>query len=424
MLSLAAIFDWEMAQFDVKTAFLYGKLDFNIYMEVPEGLAVDGKKNVCLLKKALYGLKQEPRCWYETFSNFVHELGFKECIVDNSLYIGKIKVFYMYIILFVDDGLVLSSSLNVLNFVINSLKKRFEITIYTEPSTFLGVQISRNRKSREIYLHQNNYINKILEKFKYHMANAVDTPMICGLDLPVSRSIDKKYEYREAIGSLMFLTVVTRSDIAFAVNYLSRYLNCYAKEHWEAVTRVFRYLRGTSRYGLKLSGNDAKLESFCDSDYAGDKSKRKSTSGCVLKIGDETVTWGLKKQGIVALSTTVAEYVSAFEASREVVWVRQLLREVGHRCKTGIPFNIDNQSALRLIKNPEFHKRSKHIEVQFHYVRRCCKKRKIDVKYIPTKDNVFDVITKALSKPLFEKFRDQLEIVDLSDYCKFKVPES
>ena len=185
---------------------------------------------------------------------------------------------------------------------------------------------------------------------------------------------EKCVPYREAIGSLMFLAVTTRPDIAFSVNMVSRFQANPGQLHWNAVKRIFKYLKATSHYGIVYSPEDIdsfRLLGYSDADFAGDVDSRKSTSGYVFKISGGPVTWSTEKQSTVSTSTTEAEYIAASTAVKELLWLVQLLKDLdeSEMCSGGVPLLIDNQSAIKLIKNPVFHRRSKHIDVRYHFIR-------------------------------------------------------
>ena len=303
MLALAAYENLEMAQFDVSTAFLYGNLEEKIYMKIPEGLELSSREGKsCLLKKSIYGLKQSSRCWNRTFSRFLKDFGFKASASETSLYVGEINYRLVYLLLFVDDGLVLAKNKSDINIVIKALKDNFKITV-NEPDVFVGMQIVKSKNG--IFIHQSDYVNKILNRFGMSECNPATTPIETGTYLSKSeKCVD--VPYREAIGSLMFLAVVSRPDIAYAVNYLSRFLTGFGDCHWKAIKRIFRYLKGTLNFGISFKNNLNNLEivGYCDADYAADVDTRRSTSGHVFYLANGPVSWLSQRQSSVVLSTT------------------------------------------------------------------------------------------------------------------------
>ncbi|XP_046750287.1 secreted RxLR effector protein 161-like [Diprion similis] len=179
-----------------------------------------------------------------------------------------------------------------------------------------------------------------------------------------SESVDS-VPYREAVGSLMFLAIVSRPDISFAVNNASKFLNNHDSNHWRAVKRIFAYLLGTANFGIvyRSGGSESNLIGFSDADYAADLETRRSTTGYLFCLSGGPVTWSSKRQKSIALSTTEAEYVALSLAGKEATWLRVLLRDIEYQCENPTVIHVDNQSAIRLAKNPEFHQRTKHIDV-------------------------------------------------------------
>ncbi|XP_071637520.1 uncharacterized protein [Temnothorax longispinosus] len=189
--------------------------------------------------------------------------------------------------------------------------------------------------------------------------------------------------------------MVSRPDIVFAVNTASKFLNTHTLTHWRAVKKIFAYLVDTVNVGIEYrsGGSDSKLVGFSDADYAGDLEARRSTTGYVYSLANGSVTWSSRRQKMVTLSTTKAEYVAASSAAKEAVWLRHLLCEIGHRCENATTLIVDNQSAIKLAKNPEFHERTKHIDVRCHHIREMIENGEIKVVYIPSEMQKADILT-------------------------------
>lgn len=208
----------------------------------------------------MYGLKQSPRCWNEKFSSILKQFNFKEIEADKSIFVGYIRNFKVILALFVDDGLLAAKSKEVLESVIEYFKRFFNITL-GDCSKFVGVEIKRNRIEKSIFIHQSLYTKKIIDRFKVNTAKAVSTPSDPhSILIPVDPENVKECKesivpYREAVGSLLFLAIVSRPDIAHAVNIVSKFLNNHNVIHWRAVKRIFAYLVGTPNYGIKYAGN-------------------------------------------------------------------------------------------------------------------------------------------------------------------------
>ena len=214
---------------------------------------------------------------------------------------------------------------------------------------------------------------------------------------------EERFPYRELIGSLMFLCTVTRFDLAYAMNLMSRFLDNHNVNHWEAAKRILKYLKGTIAYGIlyRSSGSNCDLIGYCDTDFAGDMQTRKSTSGYVFLYCNGPISWCAQRQKIVTLSSTAAEYVSASAATREIVWLRKLFNDIGFPCTKSTMLNIDNQSAIQLVKNPVLHRRTKHIEIQYHFIKEKYECGAVNVQYVPSELQLADIFTKALAREQF-----------------------
>lgn len=401
--------DLEMIQFDIKTAFLYGKLEDEIYMELPEGLCRKGTGEpvVCKLDKALYGLKQSPRCWNQEFISFLKQFNFKEGNADKCILNGEVDGEKVFLALFVDDGLIATKNTSVLEKIVRALKDSFEITT-GDASIFIGLQIERDRENKRMFLHQESYVKQIIQKFGMAEANTLSVPADphTSLELASEESSSRScVPYREAVGSLLFLCTVSRVDIAYAVNAASRFVEKHDESHWKAVKRIFRYLAGTIKFGIIYERDSLgfKLLGYSDADFAGDQTTRRSTTGYVFVLAGGPITWSSHRQKLVTLSTTEAEYVAGSEAAKELIWLRYLLKDIGYHCQSGSELFVDNLSAINITKNPELHKRTKHIDIKYHFIREKVSSKEITVKYVSTKLQMADFLTKALPKERFQE---------------------
>jgi hypothetical protein len=413
LLSIVAIHDLELHQMDVKTAFLNGVLEEDIYMQQPEGFIETGKEQlVCKLKRTLYGLKQSPRVWYQTIDKFFAETGFKRVEGDYGLYVIWNEDVKCIIALYVDDLLLACNSVLYMDKLKLALHNEYEMKDLGEAKFVLGIKIERDRPRRVIYLHQQQYIENVLERFNMNECKPVTTPMEVSVRLTKSLApvTDKEKQemsavpYQSAVGSLMYAMTCTRPDIAFAVSTVSRFCSNYNTAHWTAVKRIMRYLKGTAHYRLQLGGGAAVLLSgYCDADWAGDLDERKSTTGYAFYIGVGLVSWNSKRQTTVALSTAEAEYMSATQAVKEALWLKQLLTEIGFTQSHPILIHSDNQGCIALTKNPAYHSRTKHIDIRHHFIRDSVEVGDIELQYCATDDMVADVLTKALARDKHEK---------------------
>ncbi|RKK64725.1 Retrovirus-related Pol polyprotein from transposon TNT 1-94 [Fusarium oxysporum] len=411
--AIAAALDLELEQMDVKTAFLYGDVEEEIYIAQPQGFD-DKSGKVFRLRKALYGLKQSPRIWYQTLSSFLDTLGFKPLNADVGVFIRGTT----YIAVYVDDLLIAGPDKEEIRQIKASLNKKFEMTDLGPCQYYLGMSIWRERRNKAIFLSQRAYVEKVLREFDMSESKPVATPLNTSRFQPVpdeyNASEATKLWYARAIGSLMYAMLGTRPDIAFAVSLCSRYLVNPTNEHVQAVKRIMRYLRGTINLGLAFSGPLRPLVGYTDSDWAGDHDTRRSTAGYVFNVGTGAISWNSKRQPTVALSSCEAEYMGQTQCAKEAIWLRGLLRELLAQYKHGdLQTTIlygDNQGAIAMAKNPQFHARTKHIDLQWHYVRERALDGDVELQYVPTEQQIADGLTKALPKDRFIAFRNALGI--------------
>lgn len=396
-------------------------MEEEIYLQLPEGFDIEDTEGlVCKLLKSLYGLKQASRCWNEKFVGFLKNFKFKNIESDKCVFIGIVKCFIVYLALYVDDGLLISESQSAIDEVLRYLKSHFNVTVDVA-NEFVGMQIERNREKGMLQISQPCYIDKILAKFNMTEANPLSVPAEPGLYLNKhdtdgnKRVKNERFPYREAVGSLLFAARVCRVDIEYAVNYASQFLDSFGQEHWQAVKRILRYLKGTRNYGITFgnSGSYTSVTGFTDADYAGCLETRRSRSGFVFLLNGGPICWSSQKQSIVALSTAEAEYIALTHGTKEALWLRQMLKDLEYPCES-IPIYVDNQSAIKQAKNTEFHKRSKHIDVRYHFVREVVNQKEIEIAYVESKEQLADIFTKPLAKQQFCYLREQLNIQDTS----------
>jgi hypothetical protein len=414
--AIAAAYDLEIHQMDVKTAFLNADIDEEIYIRPPEGsCSPDGDKTkVWRLRKAIYGLKQASRMWYQKLDTFLSSVGFTRCNFDHSVYIKWSKddngIDTITIVVVYVDDITIAGKSHLVSVLKIQLSKEFEMSDLGDISFIIGINVIRDRPNRLIRLSQRQYALDILEKYNMSDCKPVSTPLDPGCKLSHSMCPKTPHEiedmkgvpYRNVVGSLMYLMVCTRPDIADSVGIVSQFMQNPGRPHWAAVQHILRYLRGTVYTVLELGGNVENqiiLSGHSDSDYAGDLDGRKSTSGHCFSLGRGMISYQSKRQSCVALSTTEAEYMACSSASREAVWLRGALAELGCIQTGPTVIQEDNQGCIALVKNPVNHERTKHIDVRFHFIRDCVEKGAIKIRYCPTKDMIADILTKPLHRP-------------------------
>jgi len=400
--------------------YLNGYIEEEIYMRQPLGYN-DGSGHVCRLKQSLYGLKQAGNIWNKELNQNLQDLGFCQLKSDVCCYLRRVKDKFEILFVWVDDIVSMANNKSRNNLVEKEIGGRFKIKSLSRPTLLLGMHITHDPLQNRIRISQTSYINSLLQKFGLDQANPVTTPMDPNVKLDDfgnnEESTDDKIStsYATLIGSLMYLAIATRPDIAFTVNRLAQFSSNPKPAHWTAVKRIFRYLKGTRNYALTYGGDDIELNQdlniFCDADWASSHD-RKSTSGYVITIAGGAVAWSSKKQTTVALSTPEAKYVTATHVVKQVLWHRSLLTELGIPIPDTSTIFSDNQSTCAIAHHPEFHARTKHIDIAFHFLRDFVQDGIIDVVYIRTDLNLADLFTKGLTRKTHDNLTYKIGVID------------
>ncbi|GJU20123.1 putative ribonuclease H-like domain-containing protein [Tanacetum coccineum] len=400
-LAYASFMGFIVYQMDVKSAFLYGTIEEEVYVCQPPGFEdPQFPDKVYKVEKALYGLHQAPRAWYETLSTYLIENGFRRGTIDKTLFIKKDKGDILLVQVYVDDIIFGSTKKSLCDEFEGLMHKRFQMSSMGELTFFLGLQVQQKKDG--IFISQDKYVADILKKFDFATVKTASTPMEPNKALIKDEEADSVdvHLYRSMIGSLMYLTA-SRPDIMFAVCACARFQVTPKMSHLHAVKRIFRYLKGQPKLGLWYPRDSPfDLEAFSDSDYAGASLDRKSTTGGCQFLGKRLISWQCKKQTIVANSTTEAEYVAAANCCGQVLWIQNQMLDYGFNFMNTKIF-IDNESTICIVKNPVFHSKTKHIEIRHHFIRDCYEKKLIQVIKIHTDHNVADLLTKAFDVSRF-----------------------
>ena len=415
LLAYASHHDFKLYQMDVKSAFLNGPLKELVYVKQPPGFEdPDHPSHVYELHKALYGLKQAPRAWYDHLTAFLSEKGFQIGLIDSTLFTKRVKGELFVCQIYVDD-IIFGSTNHAINVEFeNLMTKEFAMSMMGELKFFLGFQVKQLRGGT--FINQALYIQDMLKRFKMQDVKPMKTPMPTNGQLnldPNGKDVDQKV-YRSMIGSLLYLCA-SRPDIMLSVCMCARFQSAPKESHFSAVKRILRYLVHTPNLGLWYpKGATFKLLGYSDSDWAGDKVDRKSTSGSCQFLGRSLVSWSSKKQNCVSLSTAEAEYIAAGSCCAQLLWMRQTLMDYGVKCDK-VPLWCDNESAIKIAENPVQHSKTKHIEIFHYFIRDHVAKGNIELLHVYTEKQLADIFTKPLDEARFRELRHELNIVDISN---------
>ncbi|KAK6148203.1 hypothetical protein DH2020_019115 [Rehmannia glutinosa] len=386
-------------------------LEEEVYVEQPPGFEQKtiGDK-VYKLKKALYGLKQAPRAWYDTLSQFLTDNGFTKGKVDRTLFRIQDGESILLVQIYVDDIIFGSTNKELCDEFSNLMQGKFEMIMMGELTFFLGLQVKQLKDGT--FISQTKYTRDLMKKFGMEEKSSVKIPMNTSVKMDMDadgKTVDQK-RYIVLIGSLLYLTA-SRSDITFAVGVCARFQSAPKESHMTAAKRILRYLKGCQEVGLWYPKEGGfKLIGYSDSDYAGCRVDRKSTSGTCQMLGNRLVSWFSKKQNSIATSTAEAEYIDAGSYCAQVLWMRQQLRDYDFEEKE-IPIICDNTSAIAITQNPVLHSRTKHIDVRYHFIRDHVEKKDITLEYISTNKQLADIFTKPLCESRFDELKHELGLI-------------
>lgn len=402
-------------QMDVKSAFLHGDIKDEIYLSLPKGYTDNNM--VCKLKKSLYGLKSSPKNWNDKFNSVMLSEGFKQCKTDYGLYVKQYNGQIVYLLLYVDDLLISGTDIECVNKTKEMLKRNFSMKDLGLAKYFLGISIEQDAINGILKISQKAFLKQILQKYNMSECKSVATPMDSkfktdSLNKQKSESQELETRCRQLIGCLLYAVLGSRPDLCACVSILSRFQKCASEELWNMLKRVLRYIKGTIDLSLvfERNKNDVIIVGYVDSDWGGDLVDRRSTAGFVFKIFGSPVSWCTRKQPSVALSSTEAEYMALSMATAEACWLKQLITDFFINVEYVLIYE-DNQSSIKVAKNPVLHKRMKHIDIKHHFIREKIVEGLIKLSYVETSEQVADLLTKPLSSPTFVKLRGYLNLM-------------
>ncbi|KAJ0558737.1 putative RNA-directed DNA polymerase [Helianthus annuus] len=418
IIAIAASKGWPVHHLDVKSAFLNGDLQEEVYVVQPEGFKVKGKEHlVYKLHKALYGLRQAPRAWNSKLDKTLKELGFNKCVHEQAVYTLNKSGSQLIVGVYVDDIIVTGSKISDVDKFKEKMKTLFDMSDLGLLSYYLGIEVQQNDKG--ITLKQSAYAKKILKLAGMADCNAAQYPMENKLQLTKEgegAEVDPTH-YRRLIGSLRYL-LHTRPDLCYSVGVVSRYMENPKQSHLTAVKHIIRYIKGTIHNGLKYqAGGDGRLVGYSDSSFGTDVEDRRGTSGTVFYFANNVITWSSQKQRTVALSSCEAEFMAATTAACQALWLRNLLSEVSGSESQCVELMVDNEGAIALMKNPVFHGRSKHIDTKYHFIRECVERGLIVVKHVNGNLQKADIFTKSLPRLKFAEMKSLIGVKECEELC-------
>ena len=402
MLAITPTKKLHIQQLDIKGAYLNGILKERVYMRQPEGYD-DGTGRVCHLIKTLYGLKQAGREWNRELDSKMQKRGYTRLRSDPCVYMWRENDDFVTITVWVDDMLLFATTIELKLKAKADIESEWEVTDLGTPTKIVGIELTIAPDA--ISISSSKYIDNILLKENMARSNSVSTPLDHNVPIepnPEGNIGDRSNSFARLLGELQYIANATRPDITYAVNRLASYTANPSLQHTTALKRILRYLSGTRDYRITYKALPERpnfFHGYADAAYANSDDNR-STSGYVFLAGDGAISWSSKRQISTALSSTEAEYVALSEAGREACWLRNLYTELG-LLDVNVPTTIhgDNEGSIAMAKNPQFHKRSKHIATRWHWIRELVQDGTINVESIRDPDQTADVLTKALPRP-------------------------
>jgi hypothetical protein len=419
LLTVAGKLGLVVEQYDVVTAFLNGTIDEDIYIRPPKGFSSESK--VFKLHKSLYGLKQSARKWNEAMHNCLNKLGFAQSKLDNCLYKCTTDNDVCYLVIHVDDFLVVAKHPETIKTLTDKISQTFELKRLGNASQFLGISINR-RKNGMFEINQSHYIKKIASILEVDESRGSLYPMDPGYFKLDGNFLEDNKKFRQIIGMLLYISTNTRPDISASVSILAQRVSKPRDVDLRESIRIVKYLMKTNDHSLILGAHSPEssklfadnssqpLITFTDANWAEERFNRKSTGGFICQLYGSTICWSSRKQDVVSISTTESEYYALAEAIRESIWLRNLLLFFDIKIESPIPLFIDSQSCINMVTNEKFSNRTKYIDVRYHFAKDAVRNQIVQLKYVPTYDNVADMLTKPLAGTKIKLLRELAQI--------------
>ncbi|KAM6555213.1 hypothetical protein CsatB_002232 [Cannabis sativa] len=417
LLAISTIKQWHILQIDINNAFLNGELNEEVYMQLPPGLTLPNSLSaesnlVCKLHKSIYGLKQSSREWYKKLSEALIQEGFNQSQADYTLFTRGNEDNFIALLVYMDDIVLTGHNLDTLHQLQQSLHSRFKLKALGPLRYFLGFEIAKGKDG--LFLSQRKYAIELLEETGYAGSKPAKAPMDprTKLDDQQGEPLTNPSYYRQVVGKLLYLTL-SRPDIMYAVNCLSQFMSQPRTTHLQALHHLLRYIKGHPGQGLLYSPHSSlHLRGFSDSDWASCPITRRSTTGFCIFLGDCLVSYKTKKQPTISRSSAEAEY-RALAATSEITWLQYLLTDLRIPQTTPAFIYCDNQSAIHIANNPTFHERTKHIELDCHFVRDKINNSTIRLIPVSSTLQLADAFTKPLASTVLTTHINKMFIYDL-----------
>nr|GEW41237.1 ribonuclease H-like domain, reverse transcriptase, RNA-dependent DNA polymerase [Tanacetum cinerariifolium] len=419
LLAIADNNKWEVHHLDIKSAFLHRDLKEEVYVIQPEGfIKKQDQKKVYRLIKALYGLRQAPRAWNIKPDNTLKSLDFKKCALEQAIYTKRSKDLILLIGVYVDDLIIIGTPKEEIDNFKAQMEEKIEMSNLGLLAYYLGIEVTQN--NGDISIKQSTYASKILKEAGMIDYNETLIPMDPGTRLTkiTEGTMVNSTEYRSLIGCLRYL-LHTRPDLSYSVGLLSRFMQEPREQHMKAIRQVLRYVQGTKDHGITYKHNGGnKIHGYSDSSYGVNTQEEKGTTGVIFYYGESPISWSTQKQTTVALSSCESEFIAATTATTQALWLKRLLSKPTQSQEEKVIIQVDNKSAIALMKNLVFHGRSKHIDTKYHFIRECVEREDIQVKFVSGEYQNADILTKALPKIKFLTMRQLIGLKNLrSNVC-------